>query len=88
MDDRSGRFWQSIASGELDFDNRQKIAAQILKLTPADMQAALARLQKNEGKLVVRSFGVPHRTAYRQESDRIECHSLDCLKDLPLLDRQ
>lgn len=88
MDDRSGRFWQSIASGELDFDNRQKIAAQILKLTPADMQAALARLQKNEGKLVVRSFGVPHRTAYRKESDRIECHSLDCLKDLPLLDRQ
>ena len=88
MDDRSGRFWQSIASAELDFDNREKIAAQILKLTPADMQAALARLQKNEGKLVVRSFGVPHRTAYRQESDRIECHSLDCLKDLPLLDRQ
>ena len=88
MDGRNGRFWQGIASGELDFDNRQKIAAEIVKLTPADMQAALARLQKNQGKLVVRSFGLPHQGAYRQETDRTECHSLDCLKDLPLLTRQ
>ena len=88
MDERTGRFWQGIASGEMDFDNRLRIAEEIRQLTPADMQAALARLQENKGKLVVRSFGIPHKAAYKKETDRTECHSLDCLKDLPLITRK
>ncbi|MGI2027262.1 insulinase family protein [Endozoicomonas acroporae] len=84
MDERNGRFWQGIASGELDFDNRVKIADEIGKLKPSDMQSALARLVQNRGKLVIRSFGEPHKKAYQKETDRIECNTIDCLKDLPV----
>ena len=84
MDERNGRFWQGIASDELDFENRLKIADEIRKLKPADMQSALARLMENKGKLVIRSFGEPHKKAYRKETDRTECNTIDCLKDLPV----
>ena len=84
MDERNGRFWQGIASDELDFENRLKIADEIRKLKPVDMQSALARLMENKGKLVIRSFGEPHKKAYRKETDRTECNTIDCLKDLPV----
>ncbi|WP_175404459.1 insulinase family protein [Endozoicomonas atrinae] len=84
MDERNGRFWQGIASDELDFENRVKIADEIRKLKPLDMQSALARLMENKGKLVIRSFGEPHKKAYRKETNRTECNTIDCLKDLPV----
>ncbi len=84
MDERNGRFWQGIASGELDFENRVKIADEIRQLKPSDMQLALDRLMENQGKLVIRSFGIPHKGEYRKELKRTECSSIDCLKDLPV----
>ncbi len=84
MDERNGRFWQSIATGEEDFYNRLKIAEEVRQLTPTDMQSALARLLEDRGKLVIRSFGEPHKGAYREEVDRIECRKMDCLNDLPI----
>lgn len=84
MDERNARFWQGIASAELDFDNRLKIANEIRKLKPADMESALKRLLVNRGKLVIRSFGGPHKKAYKSESKRTECNSINCLNDLPL----
>ena len=84
LDDRNGRFWSGIISGETNFDNRLKIADEIRKLTPAGMRAALNRLLENRGKLVVRSFGKPHKKAYKKEASRKECFSTDCFDDLPL----
>ncbi|WP_299734308.1 insulinase family protein [uncultured Endozoicomonas sp.] len=84
QDERNNRFWQGIASGETDFDNRERIAEAVRQLTPADMQAALDRLLENKGKLVVRSFGEPHKSAYQAEGSRMECTSMDCFSDLPL----
>ena len=84
MDERNDRFWQGIASGELDFENRVKIADEIRKLKPSDMQSALDRLMENRGRLVIRSFGIPHKIGYRKELKRMECNSIDCLKDLPV----
>ncbi|MFK0573011.1 insulinase family protein [Endozoicomonas sp.] len=84
LDERNARFWQGIASAELDFDNRLKIADEIRQLKPADMAFALKRLMENKGKLVIRSFGGPHKKAYKRESERTECNSINCLNDLPL----
>ena len=82
MDERNSRFWQGIASGELDFSNRIKIADEVRRLKPSDMHSALARLKQNKGKLVVRSFGKPHKKAYRKETERAECNTIDCLHAL------
>lgn len=81
MDERNARFWQGITSGEVDFDNRVKIADEVRQLKPSDIQSGLARLMENKGKLVIRSFGEPHKEAYRKEPVRIECDDLKCLGD-------
>ena len=84
LDERYARFWQGIASNETDFENRQKIAEDVAAMTPADMQLALNTLMKDQGKLVVRSFGTPHKSAYKKETDRKECDQISCFDDLPL----
>ena len=83
LDERTARFWLGIASGETDFDNREKIAKEVAAMTPQDMRKALDSILKNQGKLVVRSFGVPHREAYKKETDRKECEQIACFDDLP-----
>ncbi len=82
LDERSGRFWYGISSGELDFENRQKIADEVRNMKPQDIQAAMNRLLENQGKVVVRSSGVPHRSAYKKETKREECNNIECFNPL------
>lgn len=84
LDERNARFWQGIAGNETDFENRQKIAQDVAAMTPADMRRALDTLLQNRGKLVVRSFGAPHKSARKKETDRKECDQISCFDDLPL----
>ena len=84
LDERDARFWHGIASNETDFENRQDIAEKVAGMIPADMRLALDTLLKDQGKLVVRSFGVPHKSAYKKETGRKECELISCFDDLPL----
>ncbi|WP_263078955.1 insulinase family protein [Endozoicomonas sp. Mp262] len=82
LDERGSRFWQAINSQET-FDNREKIAEEISKMTVADMQQALATLLEGKGRLVVRSFGEGHQQAKKDLVDDTVCHDLSCFNDLP-----
>ena len=84
LDERNARFWQGIASNETNFENRQDIAKKVMGMTPADMGLALATILEDQGKLVVRSFGIPHKAAYKKETNRKECEQISCFDDLPL----
>lgn len=85
LDERSNRFWYGISAGELDFHNRLKIVEEVRKMKPEDLQEALGTLLQNKGKIVVRSFGIPHREAYKKDSKRQECERVDCFKQLPVV---
>ena len=85
LEDRSNRLWGNISSGEYDFNNLKKIAKEIENMKPEDMQEALARVLENKGKLVIRSFGEPHRKAYKKDDNRQECHTISCFKGLSIV---
>lgn len=80
LNERNNRFWTGIATGETDFNNREAIAAEIEKLTVADMQQALARLLENRGRLTIRSFGEPHQSEKVEEKTRPVYTSSKALK--------
>ena len=83
LDERGSRFWQNISSQEA-FDNRDKIADAISKMTVADMQKALSVLIEGKGRLTVRSFGDQHQQAKTEVSDQTICRDVECFDDLPL----
>ena len=85
LDERSGRFWYGISSGELDFENRLKIAEEVRSMKPEDIQVAFEQILQNKGRVVVRSFGIPHKDAYKKETSRQECPRVECFKDLPVV---
>ena len=84
LDDRNARFWQGIVSNETDFENRRAIAKDVASMTPEDMRVALDTLLQDQGRLVVRSFGVPHQSAYKKDAGRRECDHISCFDGLPL----
>ncbi|WP_286239662.1 insulinase family protein [Neptuniibacter halophilus] len=55
LSSRSKRYWRELDWGETGFDSRQKLAAEVEKLTLADLEQTLSQLQRR--KLTVSSNG-------------------------------
>jgi len=81
LNERTQRYWSDIDKKEFNFDSKEKLIAEVKKLTQTDMISFYHAIEKIQ-PITVRNFGTAHRGDDYQQAlqDKSICRSEQCFK--------